>query len=157
MDHSTLCARALLDSAIHNCDSRFFVEQFGRNIEQYNFTDYHKLLNDLTDRLQQKIVTRDVLFEDVPPSIRELFTHGATLNNVQYFYALPTRILRTYQHACKCYKKSFPSKPIPRSLLKYLASLSRNVDQLTADMLVELSIDHQITVPLLLREIVGEL
>ena len=157
MEHSTLCARALLDNAIHDGDNRFFIEQFGGDIDQYSLSDYHNLLNNLTNRIRLNILSRGLLLDDVPPNIRELFIHGATLDNVQHFYALPVPTLKKYQHACKGHKKAFSHKTIPRNLLKELAQMSRDVDKLQPQTLVELSSEHTISVLRLMREVVGEL
>ncbi|MEZ9752038.1 hypothetical protein AB4425_17255 [Vibrio sp. 10N.261.51.A1] len=156
MEHSTLCARALLDSAIHDRNNRFFIDQFGRDIDQYSLSDYHHLLNNLTDRLQLNLSSRGVLAEDVPPQIKALFCHGATLANVQYFYSLHTRTLRAYQNACKRHKHQFGHNSIDKQLTRHLACLSRDIDKLTADTLIELSSAHQINISRLMREIVGE-
>ena len=157
MDNSTLCARALLDTAIYNNDSRFFIEHFGGDIEHYTLSDYQNLLSNLTNRLRLNVLSRGLVIDDVPPVIRDLFVQGATLANVQYFYALPDATLKKYREACKPHKKSFVSKAIPRFLLDKLAQMSRKVDTLQPQELIALSDQNEISVYRLMREIIGEL
>lgn len=157
MKHSTLCARTLLDTAIHNCDNRFFLDQFGVDIEQYTLADYHLLLENLTGRLRLNILNRATTIDDVPPVIRDLFTHGATLDNVQFFYDLPTPTLKKYKSACKEHKKTFKHRLIPSTLREQLALLSRDTTKLEPQLLVQLSSAYSISLPRLMREVIGEL
>ena len=157
MDNHTLAARALLDKAIYDSNKRFFIEHFGSDIKDYNLSEYHNLLNNLTNRLQLNLMSRGLIISDVPPVIRGLFVQGATLKNVKHFYSLPTSTLRKYRTACKLHKKSFISKTIPRPLLNDLVLMSRKVDTLQPQTLIDISIESKISIRRLMREVLGEI
>lgn len=157
MKHSTLCARALLDHAIQERDNRFFVEHFGERIEEYSLLDYSKLLTNLTSRLRLNILNQAVKLEDVPPVIRDLFIHGATIENVQHFYTVPTSTLNKYRRATLPKKIKFEAKSISRSLLTNLAQMAKNVDKLDALEIIQLSSQNRISVRRLMLEVMGEL
>lgn len=158
MPHSTLCARALLDRAIQERNNRFFVKHFGKTLEQYSLTDYAYLLKSLSKRMQVKILNHlEFTLDEVPPAIRDLFQHGATIENVHHFYPLPLMTLQIYREVCAPKKVMFRHKYLNKELRSQLAFMSRNIGTLTALDIVQLSQRKRISVRRLMAEIVGEL
>ena len=156
MLHSTLCARALLDTAIRDENNRFFVDQFGRCLNSYTLADYSMLLQRLESRLTLCIEPRPLDVADVPPEIRELFIYGAKINDVKFFYAIEEPQLRKYFSVSKPYKIPLANKSLSCKLARELAQMSKTVEQLTARTVIELSRTHGISVFRIMREIVGE-